>query len=214
LATFYKKAQLYLAQVRTQKQLPVQSNVSFIPEEDKDFSWGLPVWVFVAIWLVVALGQRTFGSHVTLEGFWGGILLGLPVAAAVLSLRSGIWSGVLGASALVAIKFPGSVGLVFFATGGDGGSPNLWQYVVLVVGAAGIAAAAYGLSRFHPLAAFLAPLLWLLPIAVMQPASLGEMRTYAMCLIAIASAAAFSLLAQASAGQAVLPVAGPESEEA
>ena len=146
LATFYKKAQLYLAQVRIQKQLPVPRNVSFIPEEDKDFSWGLPVWVFVALWLVVALGQRTLGNHVTLEGFWGGLLLGLPVAAAVQSLRSGVWSGILGASALVAVKFPGSIGLIVLASGGDGGTPNLWQYVVLVVAAAGIAVVAHGLS--------------------------------------------------------------------
>ena len=211
MATFYKKAQLYLAQVRTQKQLPVQSNVSFIPEEDKDFSWGVPVWVFVAMWLVIALGQRTLGNHVTLEGLWGGILLGLPVAAAVQSLRSGVWTGILGASALVAVKFPGSVGLIVLASGGDGGSPNLWQYVVLVVGAAVIAAVAYGLSRVHPMAAFLAPLLWLLPIAMMQPALLGEMRTYATCLIAIVSAAAFSILAGAVAGRVAPPVAGSET---
>lgn len=201
LATFYKKAQLYLAQVRVQKQIPVPRNVSFIPEEDKDFSWGLPVWVFVAVWLAIALGERTFGSHVTLEGFWGGLLLGLPVAAALQSLRSGVWSGILGASALVAVKVPGSIGLVFLASGADGGSPNLWQYVVLVVAAAVIAYAAYGLSCLHPMAAFLAPLLWLLPIAIMQHGSLGEMRTYATCFIAIASAAAFSLLAGAVAGQ-------------
>jgi hypothetical protein len=211
MATFYKKAQLYLAQVRTQKQLPVQSNVSFIPEEDKDFSWGVPVWIFVAMWLVIALGQRTLGNHVTLEGLWGGILLGLPVAAAVQSLRSGVWTGILGASALIAVKFPGSLGLIVLASGGDGGSPNLWQYVVLVVGASVIAAVAYGLSRVHPMAAFLAPLLWLLPIAMMQPTSLAEMRTYATCLIAIASAATFSILAGAVAGRAAQPVAGSET---
>jgi hypothetical protein len=211
MATFYKKAQLYLARVRTQKQLPVQSNVSFIPEEDKDFSWGVPVWIFVAMWLVIALGQRTLGNHVTLEGLWGGILLGLPVAAAVQSLRSGVWTGILGASALIAVKFPGSLGLIVLASGGDGGSPNLWQYVVLVVGASVIAAVAYGLSRVHPMAAFLAPLLWLLPIAMMQPTSLAEMRTYATCLIAIASAATFSILAGAVAGRAAQPVAGSET---
>ena len=211
MATFYKKAQLYLAQVRTQKQLPVQSNVSFIPEEDKDFSWGVPVWVFVAMWLVIALGQRTLGNHVTLEGLWGGILLGLPVAAAVQSLRSGVWTGILGATALVAVKFPGSVGLIVLASGDDGGSPNLWQYGVLVVGAAVIAAVAYGLSRIHPMAAFLAPLLWLIPIAMMQPALLGEMGTYATCLIAIVSAAAFSILAGAVAGRVAPPVAGSET---
>jgi hypothetical protein len=211
MATFYKKAQLYLAQVRTQKQLPVQSNVSFIPEQDKDFSWGVPVWIFVAMWLVIAIGQRTLGNHVTLEGLWGGILLGLPVAAAVQSLRSGVWTGILGASALIAVKFPGSLGLIVLASGGDGGSPNLWQYVVLVVGASVIAAVAYGLSRVHPMAAFLAPLLWLLPIAMMQPTSLAEMRTYATCLIAIASAATFSILAGAVAGRAAQPVAGSET---
>lgn len=211
MATFYKKAQLYLAQVRTQKQLPVQSNVSFIPDEDKDFSWGVPVWIFVAMWLLIALGQRTLSNHVTLEGLWGGLLLGLPIAAAVQSLRSGVWTGILGASALVAVKFPGSVGLIVLASGGDGGSPNLWQYGVLVMGAAVIAAVAYGLSRLHPLAAFLAPLLWLLPIAMMQPSLLGDMRTYATCLIAIASAAAFSLLAEAVAGSAAPPVAGSET---
>ena len=214
MATFYKKAQLHLAQVRTQKQLPVQSNVSFIPEEDKDFSWGVAVWIFVAIWLAIALGQRTLGNHVTLEGLWGGLLLGLPVAAAVVSLRSGVWTGILGASALVAVKFPGSVGLIVLATGGDGGSPNLWQYVVLVVAAAAIAAAAYGFSRMHPMAAFLAPLLWLIPIAMIQPALLGEARTYATCLIAIASAAMFSLLAEAVARQAAPPVAESETAEA
>jgi hypothetical protein len=211
MATFYKKAQLYLAQVRTQKQVPVQSNISFTPEEDKDFSWGVPVWVFVAMWLVIALGQRTLGDHVTLEGIWGGLLLGLPVAAAVQSLRGGVWTGILGASALVAVKFPGSVGLIVLAKGGDGGSPNLWQYAVLVIGAALIAAAANALSRVHPIAAFLAPLLWLIPIAMMQPALLGEMRTYAICLVAIASAAAFSLLAVAVAGQAAPPSAISES---
>jgi hypothetical protein len=211
MATFYKKAQLYLARVRTQKQLPVQSNVSFIPEQDKDFSWGVPVWIFVAMWLVIALGQRTLGNHVTLEGLWGGILLGLPVAAAIQSLRSGVWTGILGASALVAVKFPGSVGLIVLASGGDGGSPNLWQYVVLVVGAAVIAAVAYALSRIHPMVAFLAPLLWLLPIGMMQPTSLAEMRTYALCLIAIASAATFSILAGVVAGRATPPVAGSET---
>jgi hypothetical protein len=196
LAAFYKKAQLYLAQVRTQKQLPVPRNVNFIPEEDKDFSWGAPVWVFVALWLAVALGQRTFGSHVTLEGFWGGLLLGLPVAAAIQSLRSGIWSGVLGVAALVAIKFPGSTGLLLLASGNDGGIPNLWQYFVLMASAALIAYAAYGLSRINPIVAFFAPILWVLPVAVLQPSLLTELRTLAIFLIAIASAAGFSILAK------------------
>ena len=200
LATFYKKAQLYLAQVRTQKQLPVQSSVTFIPEEDKDFSWSLPVWIFVAVWLLVALGQRTFGDHVTLEGIFGGLVLGLPVAAAMHSLRSGVWTGVLGAAALVAVKFPGSVGLLLLAKDGDGGSPNLLQYIVLLLGAVLIAAAAYGLSRVHPLAGFVAPLLWLIPIAVMQRALPGELQIYATCLIAIASAAAFFLVSVAAGG--------------
>ena len=198
LAVFYKKAQLYLAQVRTQKQLPVPRTMSFIPEEDQDFSWGLPVWVFVALWLVIALGQRTLGAHVTLEGIWGGLLLGLPVAAAVKSLRCGVWSGILGASALVAIKFPGSIGLVFLASGSEGGYPNLWQYVILVAAAALISLAAYGLFRVHWMAAYLAPLIWLLPIAMMQPSMLEEMRTYATCFFAIASAAVFSILAEAA----------------
>ncbi len=212
MATFYKKAQLYLAQVRTQKQLPVSRDVTFIPEQDKDFSWGLPVWAFVAIWLLVALGQRTLGDHVTLEGIWGGLLLGLPVAAAVRSLRGGIWSGVLGALALIAVKFPGSIGLVLLAKGSDGRFPNLWQYLVLVLGAVAVAAAAWGLSRLLPLAAFLAPLLWLIPLAMMQRASLGEMRTYATILIAIASAAAFSLLAEVIASQ--VPSFAVEAEPA
>lgn len=211
LATFYKKAQLYLAQVRTQKQLPVSRDVSFMPEEDKDFSWGLPVWIFVTIWLVVALGQRTFDTHVTLEGLCGGVVLGLPVAAAMLSLRSGVWTGVLGASALVAVKFPGSLGLVVLDSKGDGGIPNLWQYVLLVAGAALIAAAAYGLSQIHPMAAFITPVLWLIPIALMQPSSLSDIGTYATCLIAIASAAAFSILAGTLAGEVLKPVESLES---
>jgi hypothetical protein len=53
--------------------------------------------------------------------------------------------------------------------------------------------------------------LWLLPIAMMQPTSLAEMRTYATCLIAIASAATFSILAGAVAGRAAQPVAGSET---
>jgi hypothetical protein len=211
LATFYKKAQLYLAQVRTQKQLPVSRDTSLIPEQDKDFSWGIPVWVFVAMWLVITLGQRTIGTHVTLDGFWGGLLLGLPVAAAIQSLRSGIWSGVLGAFALVAVKFPGSIGLWLFDSKGDGGSPNVWQYVLLVVAAALIPLAAYGLSRVSKIAAYAAPLLWLLPFALMRVSSLEEMRIYATCFIAIASAAAFSILAEAVAGPAAPPVGGSES---
>lgn len=210
LATFYKKAQLHLAQVRTQKQLPVQRDIKFMPEEDKDFSWGRLVWFFVVLWLIVALGQRTLDTHVTLEGVWGGILFGLPVAAAVQSLRSGVWSGALGAAAFVAVKFPGSVGLLLLARDHDGGSPNLWQYFVLVVSAAAIGAAAYGLSHVHVLAAFLAPFLWLLPIAIMQTTLLGEMRTYATCFIAIASAAAFSIVADAVSNKAVPTVSEPE----
>lgn len=213
LSTFYKKAQLYLAQVRSQKAMPVSRDVSFIPEEDKDFFWGLPVWIFVALWLVVALGQRTFGSHVTLEGLWGGLLLGLPVAAAAQSLRSGIWTGILGAAALVAVKFPGSTGLLFFASSNDGNIPNLWQYIVLVVAAGVIAAAAYGFSRVHPLATFAAPLLWLLPIAMMQPAAFVQMNTYATCFIAIASAALFSILAVvATHGTGALNANTPDPE--
>jgi hypothetical protein len=211
MATFYKKAQLYLAQVRTQKQLPVQSNVRFIPEEDKDLSWGLPVWIFVVLWLAVALGQRTFGSHVNLEGILGGVLLGLPVAAAIQSLRSGVWTGILGASALIAIKFPGSIGLLFLAKSADGGSPNLLQYALLVAGSVAIAAAAYGLSRVHPIAPFLAPILWLAPMAIMRLSLLEDLRTYAICLIAIASAAMFSILAGVLAGETAPPAASAES---
>jgi hypothetical protein len=211
LATFYKKAQLHLAQVRSQKQLPVSRDVNFIPEQDKDFRWGIPVWVFVAMWLVIALGQRTIGTHVNLDGFWGGLLLGLPVAAAIQSLRSGVWSGVLGVCALVAVKFPGSIGLWLFDSKGDGGYPNLWQYVLLVAAAALIPLAAYGLSRINAIVAYAAPLLWLLPFALMRVSSLEEMRTYATCFIAIASAAAFSILAEAVAGNADQPVKGSES---
>ena len=212
LATFYKKAQLYLAQVRTQKQLPVQSNVTFIPEEDKDFSWSMPVWIFVAVWLLVTLGQRTFGDHVTLEGIWGGLLLGLPVAAAMYSLRSGIWTGILGTAALVAVKFPGSVGLLLLAKDGDGGSPNLFEYILLISGAVLIAGAAYGLSRLHPLAGFVAPILWLIPIAVMQRSLPGDTHIYATCILAIASAAAFFLLAEAAGGNWARLTAAEESE--
>jgi len=212
LAAFYKKAQLYLAQVRTQKQLPVPRNVNFIPEEDKDFSWGTPVWIFFALWLAVALGQRTFGTQLTNEGFWGGLLLGLPVAAAIQSLRSGVWSGILGVAALVAIKFPGSTGLLVLASGNDGGLPNLWQYFVLMVSAALIACAAYGLSRINPIVAFFTPLLWVLPVAILQPSLLTEMRTLAIFLIAIASAAAFSILANSAVQQPV--DSGAESESA
>jgi hypothetical protein len=202
LAVFYKKAQLHLAQVRSQKQLPVPRSMNFIPEEDLDFSWGPLVWLFVALWLLIALGQRTFGAHVTLEGIWGGLLLGLPVAAAGKSLRCGVWSGILGASALVAIKFPGSIGLVFMASGSEGGYPNLWQYVILVAASALIALAAYGLSRVHWMAAYPAPLIWLLPIAMMQPSALVEARTYATCFFAITSAALFSILAEVASGRA------------
>jgi len=210
LATFYKKAQLHLAQVRTQKQLPVPSSVKFVPEVDKDFAWGRVVWLFVALWLIIALGQRTLGGHVTLEGFWAALLLGLPVAAAARNLRSGVWSGLLGASVFIAVKLPGSYGLILLDSGNDGGNPNLWQYVVLVLGAVFIAAVAFGLSRMHPLAAFAAPLLWLLPMALIQPSLLGEMSTYATCSIAIASAAAFSIVADALTGPAVPSAAEPE----
>ncbi len=211
LAVFYKKAQLYLAQVRTQKQLPVPRDIRFMPEEDKDFSWGRPVWLLIAAWMIITLGQRTLGSHVTLEGLWGGVLLGLPVAAAAKSLRNGVWSGLLGAAALTAVKFPGSIGLLFLDKSGDGGSPNLWQYAVLVAGAVVVALVAYGLSQVQKLAAFVAPLLWLLFIAMMRPAAVGEVSTYVTCFVAIASAAVFSLLVDSVAGQAGPPVGTPES---
>jgi len=201
LARFFRKAQLHWAQVRTQKQPPAPGAADYRPESDQDFRWGLPVWAYVGVWMVFAIGQRLFGTHVTLDDYVvAPLLLGLPIAIALRSRRDALWTALLGLAAILTVKFPGSlipflpVTIPGLSTGSDGGGPYFEQYFtalgLLLLGS--VVAAA--VVRVVPVAAFLAPVLWLGFVAAFSPNQLLDSAMYGKCALAIAAAVLWSWL--------------------
>ena len=170
LARFYKKAQIYWAQVRTQKELPVPRTITVLPEVDKDFFWGRAVWIFVSIYLLLAILRRFGAPHITLDNAWGGLVLGLPVAVACRNRRDGMWSGILGMLMILAVKVPGSW------LPGDG-SANYFQYAVLLAYAAAAALISAALSRISPALGLAAPLLWVFAVAIVESAEITSAMT-------------------------------------
>lgn len=202
LARFFRKAQLHWAQVRTQKQLPAPSAADYRPESDQDFRWGVPVWAGVGIWMALAIGQRIFGSHVTLDDYLiAPLLLGLPVALALRSRRDALWLALLGLSAMLAVKFPGKALVPFLPVaipglpaGSDGGAPYFEQYfaVLGLLGVASVVAAT--VARAVPTAGLFAPVLWLAFVAAFSPAQLLDTALYGKCALAITAAVLWSWL--------------------
>ena len=212
LARFFRKAQLHWAQVRTQKQLPAPGSADYRPESDQDFRWGLPVWAYVGVWMAFAIGQRLFGSHVTLDDYViAPLLLGLPIAVALRSRRDALWSALLGLSAMLSVKFPGSLipflpaAIPGLPAGSDGGAPHFEQYfaALAVLVLASVAAAA--VARAVPAVGFFAPALWLGFVAAFSPNQLLDTAIYGKCALAIAAAVLWSWLDAALFGPRELP---------
>ena len=197
LAAFYRKAQLHWAQVRTQKQMPLASSTTYDPEMDRDFFWGTPVWLYVAVWMAFAIAQRTFAKHVTLDDFVAvPLLLGLSTAIALRSRRDALLATVLGLTGFLTVKFPGSFGFFGFSLGfgADGTAPNFEQYLAVLVVLVIIAGIVFMLVKVSPLAGLFAPLLWLAVVAWLKPTLLRDFALYAKCFLAVGAAVLWSWL--------------------
>jgi len=149
----------------------------------------------------LAISQRLFGAHVTLDDYVvAPLLLGLPIAIALRSRRDALWSVLLGLAAMLTVKFPGSLipflpaAIPGLPTGSDGGAPYFEQYFaalgLLLLGS--VVAAA--VVRAVPAAAFLAPTLWLGFVAAFSPTQLLDTAVYGKCALAIAAAVLWSWL--------------------
>jgi len=210
LSRFYRKAQLHWAQVRTQKQLPVPLTTPFQPEPDRDFCWGLSVWTFVGLWMALAVAQRFFSHHVTLDDYViAPVLLGLPVAAALRSRRDAIWIAVLGLAGMLTVKFPELTILPGIAFGADGGAPNYEQYLGVLGVIVITAIVAAGLARVSPVLGYAAPVLWIGFVAVFKPVQILDTALYAKCALAIAAAVLLSWLEVALSRRTTTPSPTP-----
>jgi hypothetical protein len=194
LTRFFKKAQLHWAQVRTQKQLPVPSTATYKPETDRDFCWGTSVWLFVGVWVVLAIAQRVIGPHATLDDYViGPLLLSIPAAVSLRSLRDGVLVALLGVVAMATVKFPGT-GLLPSLFGADGNFPNFEQYAGILVTFLVAALLAAALARGVPEVAFFAPVVWIGFVGQSKPEQALDTALYAKCALAIAGAVLFSWL--------------------
>lgn len=195
LSRFFRKAQLHWAQVRTQKQLPVPLTTPYTPEPDRDFCWGIPVWVFVGLWMVLAVAQRIVGHHVSLDDYViAPVLLALPIATVQRSRRDALWIAALGFTGMLTVKFPEILLPLGFTFGGDGGGPNFEQYFG-TLGALVIATiVAASLARLSPALCYLAPVLWIGFVALFKPVQVFDTALYAKCALAIAASVLLSWL--------------------
>lgn len=192
LAAFYRKAQLHWAQVRTQKQIPVPTNTAYEPEVDRDFFWGIPLWLYAGVWMVLALGQRMLAKHVTLDDLLvASLLLGLSAGIAHRSGRDAMLAAVLGLTAFLSVKFPGR-DLFGVALGPDGDAPYFEQYLGVLVALFAISAAAIALARISPLAGLFTPILWVGFVAWFKPVLAQDFSLYARCALAAAAAVLWS----------------------
>jgi hypothetical protein len=203
LARFFRRAQLYWAQVRTQKQIPVPVTTAYQDEVDRDFLWGRSVWLGVGVWMLCAILQRVFSPHISLDGLIAApLLLGVIAGLAQRSLRNAVLAAVMGLSALLTMKFPGSA----LGLGPDGAAPLFEQYAWILVALASIAVASGLLARVVPAAAFCTPVLWLGFVALFRPALAPDVALWGKCALAVSAAVLWSWVdATIQPGTATVP---------
>lgn len=186
---FFRNAQATWVHVRSEKAVgePTAQAVK-APEADTDFLWGRPVWVYVLVLLIIGIVQRYAEPHLSFDDYvFTPVYLGLPIAVALRSWRDGIWTAILGVIALITVKFPNSAFLL--PPVGDGRSPFVEQYVLILIAAA-LAALIAGViaKRVHPSLAFLAVLLWLGFVRLHMPGVFFDLTLYAKVALAMAVA--------------------------
>jgi len=125
---------------------------------ENDFAWGATLLSFIGAMMALAFAQRLFGPHVSFDDYLlGPVYIGLVAGVGGRSRRDGLWLALLGAFAVLTVKFPGS-GILSFAA--DGRSPLFEEYVVVIGMLLLIALVAGWLARIHPMLAGAAVLLW------------------------------------------------------
>ena len=179
------------------KRLPVPTGQVYQPEVDHDFFWGVPVWLSVGLWMALALAQRIWAKHVTLDDFVvAPLLLGLLAGIALRSRRDALLAALLGFAGFLTMKFPGSSSLFGFSVGfgSDGGAPFHEEYLLVLVALLVIAAGAAALARVSPLFALFTPIVWLGLIGLVQPALFQDLALYGRCALAVGAAVLWSWL--------------------
>ncbi len=186
---FYRSAQALWARIRTEKELADSSTrIGTVAEQDTDFAWGRPIWVYIWFLLACGLMQRIVEPHLSFDDyFFSPIYLGLPVAVAQRSRRDAVWTAIFGVTALLTMKFPSS-GLTGFLVG-DGRSPYFEQYVLVMVTLVVMALIASAIAQYlHPSLAFLAVIVWLGFVGFHMPTVFFDYALYAKVALAMATA--------------------------
>ncbi len=196
---FYRNAQALWARIRTEKALAAPTTgVGAVAERDTDFTWGRPIWIYVWFLLACGLVQRVAEPHVSFDDyFFAPVYLGLPVAVAQRSGRDAIWTALLGAVALLTIKFPSS-GLTGLLVA-DGRSPYFEQYLLVMITTVAMALLAAGMSQYvHPSLAFLAVLLWLGLVGFHAPKVFYDLGLYTKVVLAMVAAIVLAWIERAA----------------
>jgi hypothetical protein len=186
---FFRNAQATWAHVRSERAVgePTAQAVT-APETDTDFLWGRPVWVYVLLFLVLGIVQRFVEPHLSFDDYvFTPLYLGLPVAVAQRSLRDAVWAAIVGVVALITVKFPNFA--LLLPPVGDGRSPLVEQYVLVLV-AATVAALIAGVvaRRMYPALSFLVVFLWLGFAGLHMPNVFFDLGLYAKVALAMAAA--------------------------
>lgn len=187
---FYRKAQVLWARTRTLKESAPAAVATPTPEEDKDFRWGMAVWSYVGLYIVLAVAQRIFERHVSLDDYlFAPLYLGLVIAVAQRKSRDAIWAAILGPVAMLTIKFPGLTPIPGLSFGADGLTPYLEQYFGVMVAFLLMALAASAIAKaINPTLAFMALFLWLAWVAFHKSALALDTSLYGKCALAVVAA--------------------------
>ncbi len=152
---------------------------------DRDFRFGLIVWVSVAAAMLTAMIQRWIG-HVTLyDILLGSILMALPMIAGRRGIRDGLLTAVFAFTALLCVKFPDLVPFAGMPLGPDGRAVNPVQYFEVLLTFCLVAVAAALLGRAAAQFASLALLLWIVFACLIGDHSYLDISVYARVALSI-----------------------------
>lgn len=169
LWSFYAAAHLAWAQSRIKGDITSGSPGLQPWRPADDFAFGRPALTALLVAMPLAVALRMFDEALLDTWGFGGIFLGLPIAAGICGRRDGVWASVFVTLALWSVRHP---------------APGMWQ---AITGAPGLFSAAEFATIFSgmvvtamlagrtktPLSATLALLVWPAGIWLWRPDALG-----------------------------------------
>lgn len=199
MVRFYRNSQKVWASMRLENGLPGLLPPLQVPqEEETDFAWGRPVWVYIALFMVCAVWQSVFEPKITFDDFIvAPIYLGLPVAVARRNLRDGIWVAIAAFVGVLTIKFPGANPVGLLPGGGifsaflqfRGPFAYIEEYIMVMITLLLMVWAAHFISSklSLPGLAFVAVFIWLGFVALHMPVLLYDYALYSKIALAMAA---------------------------